>query len=198
MNNINEIIAVLNNDGVLLVPTDTVYGLAVKPESEIGIEKLFQLKCRPKSVNLPIMVHSPQAIEELGVELSDDAKKLLNSDLVPGALTLALGFKNQPTKEWLKGRDEIAVRIPDDKNLLNLLEKIGPLLVTSANKHGNKTPNNVEDILNDLNGKPDYVINDGVRNETPSSLVNCRLNPPVIEREGVIPSAVIQQILNHE
>jgi L-threonylcarbamoyladenylate synthase len=198
MSNIKEIIDCLNNDGVLLVPTDTVYGLAIKPESELAIDKLYQLKSRPKSVNLPIMVHSPQAIEELGVELSDDAKKLLNSDLVPGALTLALGFKDQPTKEWLKGREEVAIRIPDDQNLLAILEKFGPLLVTSANKHGNKTPNNVIAILNDLEGKPDFVIDDGIRNETPSTLVNCRVNPPVIEREGAIPSAVIQQILNHE
>ena len=71
-------------------------------------------------------------------------------------------------------------------------------MVTSANKHGNKTPNNVGAILNDLDGKPDYVIDDGIRNETPSTLVNCRVNPAVIEREGAIPSAIIQHILNHE
>lgn len=198
MNNINKIIDCLNNEGVLLVPTDTVYGLAIKPGSELAIDKLYQLKSRPKSVNLPIMVHSINDIEDLGVEITEAAKKLLNSDLIPGALTLAVGFKDVPKKDWLKGRVEVAIRIPDDQNLLSILEKTGPLLVTSANKHGNKTPNNVGAILNDLDGKPDYVIDDGIRNETPSTLVNCRVNPAVIEREGAIPSAIIQHILNHE
>lgn len=190
---------ILNSGGVVLLPTDTVYGLAASPLSKKAVGKIFELKMRPGSVNLPIMVASIDNLNDLGVNLQSGAKRLFNSKYVPGDLTIILGFAPKPLVPWLNGRDECAIRIPNHNNLLKLLKETGPLLVTSANKHGvNPTPNNVNDILKDLNGEPDLVIDGGIVENIPSTIVNCRLNPPIVERTGRISEQELLKIIHNE
>ena len=87
----------------------------------------------------------------------------------------------------LAGREEVAIRIPDDDRVLAVLRRTGPLLVTSANLHGAATPESLADALAQLDGAPDLAIDGGSLNTVPSTLVNCRRDPPVVEREGAIP-----------
>ncbi|HET6972838.1 MAG TPA: L-threonylcarbamoyladenylate synthase [Pyrinomonadaceae bacterium] len=192
---INEIVECLGNGGVVLIPTDTVYGLAVSPEFDESIDRLFALKRRPRNVNLPIMVASDAELEALGFEVSESARRLLRSPLIPGSLTLAMGFSSDYRPAWLAGRDEAAVRIPNDKRLLSVLRKTGPLLVTSANAHSAETPDNVADILAQLDGAPDLSIDGGTLRTTASTLVNCRIDPPAIERIGVVPESEVLRYL---
>lgn len=192
---VEEIATCLANGGVVLLPTDTVYGLAVSPNFEKSIDRLFALKRRPRTVNLPIMVASDAELEPLGFELSDSARRLLRSPLIPGSLTLALGFKSDYRPEWLSGRDEAAVRIPNHNQLLAVLRQTGPLLVTSANAHSADTPDNIAAILEQLDGAPDLAVNGGILRTTASTLVNCRVAPPVIERLGVVPESEVLRYL---
>ena len=197
-NKVNQILEVLRNGGAVLIATDTVYGLAAIPTIEEAVEKVYALKCRPRNMFLPIMVANMLDLEALGLDINTNAQKLFNSDLVPGAITFVLGFKDESLKPyWLATREEIATRIPDNELLLSVLRATGPLLVTSANKHGLPvTQAKVEDILAELNGVPDLVIEDGEGKEVPSTIINCRFDPPVIERNGMIPESVIYHILN--
>ena len=181
--------------GVVLLPTDTVYGLAVHPERDQAITRLFAMKGRPRSVNLPVMISSPDDIPALGGVVSKAAELLLESKYVPGPLTLALGVSQPELAPWLRGRDEFAVRIPDDQRLLAILRTTGPLLVTSANLHAEQVRESVPDILSTLASKPDLVIDDGNRDTVSSTLVNCRRLPPVIERVGAVPEEEIEAIL---
>lgn len=191
-----EIVAnCLLGGGVALIPTDTVYGLAVTPDDEDAVSQLFQLKTRPQNVNLPIMVGNKEHLEALNVKLEPAALKLLDSEYIPGAVTLVLGFKDDDRLPWLKGREEIAIRIPNDEYLLQVIETAGALLVTSANKHGNPTATIVKEVLADLNGEPDMVIDGGEVEVIPSTIINCRVNPPKIEREGKIPAAELLAFL---
>jgi len=193
---VEEIVECLANGGVVLLPTDTVYGLAVSPTFEKSIDRLFALKRRPRNVNLPIMVASDAELEPLGFEISEPARRLLRSPLIPGSLTLAMGFHSDFRPEWLQGREEAAVRIPNDERLLAVLRKAGPLLVTSANAHSAETPDNVPDILAQLDGAPDLWVDGGRLKTTASTLVNCRVNPPAIERIGVVPESEVLRYLN--
>lgn len=193
---VEEIAACLTNGGVVLLPTDTVYGLAVSPTHEKSIDRLFALKRRPRTVNLPIMVASDAELDPLGFEISESARRLLRSPLIPGSLTLALGFKSDYRPAWLAGRDEAAVRIPNHNQLLAVLRQTGPLLVTSANAHSADTPDNVAAILAQLDGAPDLAIDGGILRTTASTLVNCRVDPPVIERLGVVPEAEVLRYLH--
>ena len=169
------------------MPTDTVYGLAALPTDEAAVDRLFELKMRPRQMHLPIMVANKKDLVALGVQMTDAADKLLQSPYMPGALTIVLGFKDDNRLPWLKGRDEIAIRIPDDARLLAVLEKTGPLLVTSANRHGwGDIPTKVPEILEELDGEPDLVLDEGDVKVVPSTIINCRITPPVIERVGRI------------
>ena len=190
------IVECLENGGVVSLPTDTVYGLAVSPKFDEAIDRLFKLKRRPRNVNLPIMVASDAELEALGFEVSESAKQLLQSPLIPGSLTLAMGFSSDYRPTWLAGRDEAAVRIPNDERLLSVLRKAGPLLVTSANAHSAETPDNVADILAQLDGAPDLSIDGGTLRTTASTLVNCRVDPPAIERLGVVPESEVLKYLS--
>ena len=196
MTRVEEIVACLSSGGVVLLPTDTVYGLAVSPNFDESIDRLFKLKRRPRNVNLPIMVSSETELEPLGFEISESARRLLQSPLIPGSLTLAMGFRSDYRPVWLEGRDEAAVRIPNDDRLLAVLRQAGPLLVTSANAHSAETPDNVDEILAQLDGAPDLAIDGGILRTTASTLVNCRVNPPVIERVGVVPEAEVLKYLS--
>lgn len=181
--------------GVVLLPTDTVYGLAVHPERDESITRLFAMKGRPRSVNLPVMISSRDDIRALGGVVSAAADLLLESKYVPGPLTLAIGASPPHLAPWLRGREEFAVRIPDDERLLAILQTTGPLLVTSANLHAQEVRESVPDILSTLVSEPDLVIDDGNRDTVPSTLVNCRLVPPVVERVGAVLKEEIEAIL---
>jgi L-threonylcarbamoyladenylate synthase len=196
MTDVKEIVSCLQTGGVVLLPTDTVYGLAVSPNFDDSINRLFALKRRPRNVNLPIMVASDAELEPLGFEVSQSARRLLRSPLIPGSLTLAMGFNSDYRPAWLAGRDEAAVRIPNDERLLSVLRMTGPLLVTSANAHSAETPDNVADILAQLDGAPDLSIDGGTLRTTASTLVNCRVDPPVIERIGVVPESEVLKYLS--
>ncbi len=196
MKQIEEIVACIEKGGVALLPTDTVYGLAASPKHAKAVEKIYRLKGRPMTQFLPIMVANVSQLEDLGLDINENALKLLNSEFVPGALSLVLGFKNAKRKQWLAEREEVAIRIPDDKLLLQVLEKTGALLVTSANKHGNSNmQDSTDEIIRELNGSPDIVVKGGAQKDLPSTIINCRKPTPVIERLGNISAKQLDRLL---
>jgi L-threonylcarbamoyladenylate synthase len=196
---VEEISQCLLNGGVALLPTDTVYGLAASPLHPKAVARIFSLKARPQTHNLPIMVASAADIAALGVDINAHVQKLLASAYVPGDITMVMGFKTTPSVSWLEGRDEVAIRIPNHPLMLAVLEKTGPLLVTSANRHGNPTtPLTVEEVLADLTDAPDIAIDGGIVENVPSTIVNCHATPPMIERSGRIVFKEIFNILNND
>ncbi|HEX2746177.1 MAG TPA: L-threonylcarbamoyladenylate synthase [Streptosporangiaceae bacterium] len=192
---VDRVAACLLAGGVVLLPTDTVYGLAVHPGHDDAITRLFAMKGRPRSVNLPVMISSRDDILALGGVVSEAAELLLESKYVPGPLTLAVGVSPPNLVPWLRGRIEFAVRVPDDERLLGIIAKTGPLLVTSANLHAEQVRESVPEIVSTLAREPDLVIDDGNRDTVPSTLVNCRLVPPVVERVGAVPQEEIEAVL---
>ena len=177
----------LFNGAVVLFPTDTVYALAAWPENEAAVERIFALKARPFGVVLPLLISGEDDLLQLGVDMNKSVKSLLASPFVPGGLTLIMGF--DPTKSrpfWLAERKEVGCRIPDDEFLRAVTAKTGPLFATSANRHGQTTPRHLDDILLQLVGEPDLVIDDGPRTEIGSTIVNCCHIPPTIQRAGPI------------
>jgi len=191
---IEKITTCLLNGGIVLLPTDTVYGLAVNPNIDSAVDRLYKFKARPRKLPLPIMVSKPAHLTSLGLDINHYATSILNSKHMPGAVTLVMGFNPLPIVKWLKGREECGIRIPNDERLLKILDKTGPLLVTSANKHGIPAiPQSPEEILAQLDGTPDLVIKGGQPKSIPSTIVNCRFSPPVIERSGNVSLEELEQ-----
>ncbi len=190
-----EVAGCLRSGGVVLLPTDTVYGLAAMPTSDDAVSRIYAIKGRPGSRNLPIMVHAGDEIARLGGDINAAAARLLHSEYVPGPLTLAVGLIVSATPDWLSGRDEAAFRVPDDDWLRSVLAEAGPLLVTSANPHAEQPKESVPEILATLGGAPDLAVDGGIRAGLASTLVNCRAVPPAIERVGAVPAADIEAVL---
>jgi L-threonylcarbamoyladenylate synthase len=189
-----QVVQTLRAGGIVLLPTDTVYGLAVYPEHDDALARLFAMKRRPLTRNLPIMVATPAQAEDLGADVTGPARRLLAA-FSPGPLTLALGLDPRRAPAWLAGRDEIAIRIPDDPFLLEVLRAAGPLLVTSANRHAQETPESLREVLEQLDGEPDLALDGGPRATVPSTLVNCNLPAPAVERVGAVPAEQIAKVL---
>jgi L-threonylcarbamoyladenylate synthase len=199
MEAVENAIKTLLSGGVLLIPTDTVIGLCCLPIFDSAIDKIFTLKQRSKDHNLPIMVSREQQLQDLGLDLNQHASKLINSEYMPGPLTLILGFdKKKTAPDWLTNRDEIAVRMPKDDRLLQIMDAVGPILMTSANKHSSQVIHNDElTILSELNGIPDLVIPGKRQHSSASTIVNVRNDNWVIEREGGVSKIEINNILSN-
>lgn len=194
-----DIVGCLKNGGIVLMPTDTVYGLLVSPNFPDSVNRLYEIKKRPFSKKLPILVSSRESFEYLNIDINDNVEKFLRSDFIPGGLTLAVGFKQGENNIfWLKDRKEVGIRIPNHSQLLEVLTLTGPLLSSSANISGTPQKNCVDEILRDFDIQPDLIVNGGIINSVSSTLVNCRKNKVMIEREGVISKEDIFKILQLE
>ena len=185
----------LQRGGVVVVPTDTVYGLAARPEDGDAVQAVYRAKGRPGGMHLPVLAASLDQVRALGVEVTATAAALAGR-WWPGPLTLAFGFDaGSPRPDWLAGRDEVAVRIPDHDFLRGLLQATGVLLVTSANPHGAPTALAAGDVSASLGESVDLIVDGGELTELPSTLVNVHGEQAVVEREGVIPRAAIDAAL---
>ncbi len=181
----------LRAGGVVVLPTDTVYGLAARPGDGDAVQAVYRAKGRPEGMHLPVLAATLEQVHALGVAFTPAAVALARW-WWPGPLTLAFGF--DPASErpaWLTGRDEVAVRIPDHDFLRGLLARTGVLVVTSANPHGAPTPRTAHDVAASLGPAVDLVVDGGSLRDVPSTLVNVRGAEPVVEREGAISRAEV-------
>ena len=185
----------LQRGGLVVVPTDTVYGLAVRPEDSDAVQAVYRAKGRPGGMHLPVLAASLDQVRALGVEVTAAAGALAGR-WWPGPLTLAFGFDGGSSRpDWLAGRDEVAVRIPDHAFLRGLLRATGVLLVTSANPHGAPTARVAGAVSASLGDSVDLIVDGGELTEVPSTLVNVRGAGAVVQREGVIPRDEIDAAL---
>lgn len=180
---------------VVVVPTDTVYGLAARPDDVAAVRQVFLAKGRPADLHLPVLAASLDQVRRLGVALSADALTLA-ARWWPGPLTMVLAFSYTPTRpDWLAGREEVAVRIPANAFLLDLLQRTGVLVVTSSNLHGSVTPPTADEAARRLANHVSLIIDGGALDTVPSTLVNLRAGSPVVEREGAISRAAVAALV---
>ena len=178
-----------------MVPTDTVYGIAALPDVDGAAGRIYVAKGRPGHLQLPVLAASLEQVHGLGVAFTPAATALA-ARWWPGPLTLAFGFSAASIRpHWLTEREEVAVRIPQNDFLLALLRATGPLLVTSANRHGAATPPSAEEAARQLAPQVDLAIDAGTLDSSPSTLVNVRSLVADVEREGAIPRAEVDSAL---
>jgi L-threonylcarbamoyladenylate synthase len=187
----------LAGGGLVVVPTDTVYGLAARPTEAEAVRAVYLAKGRPEGMHLPVLASDVGQVRALGVAYSPVAR-VLAGRWWPGPLTMAFSFEDGSRRpEWLTGRDEVAVRIPDHAFLRSLLAKSGVLVVTSANPHGQPTPRTAENVAaGGLGSSVELIIDGGRLTEVPSTLVNVSGSAAVVEREGVIAADEIAAALS--
>jgi L-threonylcarbamoyladenylate synthase len=142
--------------GVILLPTESHYGLGVDPRQGEAVEKVFLLKGRPEGLALPVACSDWDQVESLIIVPDHHRSKLAR--IWPAALTVVAPCRRPVA---VSTTDTLAVRIPDHDGLRALLYRVGPLTITSANRHGEPPCPTVETALDSLLGAPDLVLDAG-------------------------------------
>ena len=158
---LNKIKEILDNDGVIIFPTDTVYGIACNCFSEKAIKKIFDIKKRPEKKPINVLSNNLDKIKLVSKNISEKEEFLINK-YMPGALTIILD-KNEKVSDILTaGLDTIGVRIPKNNISLRILENVSyPLATTSANISGDSAGIKISDFLKEFDGVVDAIIDGG-------------------------------------
>lgn len=177
-------IAALRSGEPVVLPTDTVHGLAVIAGDAAALDRVFELKQRPAERSIAVLVASVHQAETL-VEFSD-AERRLGHAFWPGALTIVA--RRRPDADPSIGRSDgtVGVRCPGEAFVRLLAERLGPLATTSANLSGEATPATAPEAAAALVENVALVIDDGERNGAASTVVRVRDGGVEILREGAI------------
>ncbi|WP_427897090.1 L-threonylcarbamoyladenylate synthase [Gardnerella piotii] len=195
---------IINAGGVIVVPTDTVYGVACDPFNEAAVAKIYQLKRRPRTKALQILMSSVSDLEKLGLYLPSPLDVLAEKFLPGGyspiarakkdsvATRLATLCKADESSEQSKTQREATqgVRVPDCPDLMKILRVTGPLAASSANRSGNESADSVEEAFEAFGDEIPLYLNAGpTRSHVASTVVgadSADADGIVILREGVI------------
>jgi L-threonylcarbamoyladenylate synthase len=174
----------LGRGEVVVIPTETVYGVAVLPDRPGAIDRLFSAKARPPSVAVAVLVADPEQAAQLA---ADPLPRRLVERHWPGPLTLVV--RRHPDIEWELGGDPetIGIRCPDHELVRTLCRRLGPIATTSANRHGEPTPPTAAEVAEALaGGGVSLVLDGGVCEGEPSSVVDLTGEQPRVLREGAV------------
>ena len=193
-NQIKELSELLKNNGVISVPTDTVYGICCSIKHRKAQTKLKEIKVRPASKPFPIMCANIEQIKSIAIV--DNKSEKIIKEFMPGPITIVLR-KNEKLPQYINnGKETIAIRMATSNELKELIKSLGcPVFMTSANKSGEEVCKNLEDIEKncpDLDGMLEGEISFGQA----STIVDCTLDEIKILREGPISKAEIIKALN--
>lgn len=181
---LEEIVNVLDNDGLIIFPTDTVYGIACNSFSESAIKKIYSAKKRSLDKPICVLTNSIDKINMVVNNISSKEKELIDK-YMPGNLTIVFNKKNIVPDILTTNKNTIGVRIPNNDIALKILSSYpNPLAVTSVNISGNKCGTSLNDFVDEFSDKVDIIIDSGICNDTPSTIIKVIDNEIEILRHG--------------
>ena len=184
-----EAVAAIRAGDLVVLPTDTVYGLACTPYWEKPVALLSSVKLRPPDQPIALVAASVDWLLECVPELRGKAGVLARR-LLPGPYTLVLP---NPARRypWLTGNrpDTIGIRVPDlDRPGLEVLEAVGAVVATSANRHGEPDPRRLADVSGVILAAAAAVVDGGELPGAPSTVLDLTTDEPQVLREGAVPA----------
>ena len=187
---------ILQNGGVVAIPTETVYGLAANAYDETAIAKIFEAKGRPQDNPLIVHIASIDTLYELASTVPKTALKCAEK-FWPGPLTMVLPKTEKVPNAVSAGLSTVAVRMPLNQTARDIIEKSGlPLAAPSANISGSPSPTTAQHVLNDMNGKIDAVVDGGECSVgVESTVVTLVTTPPTLLRPGGITPEQLEDVL---
>ncbi len=191
---LDKAIQTINSGGIVAIPTDTVYGIGTGAFDRVGIQKLFEIKKRDENKAIAILLSD---LLQLALVCSSSGKyaELLGEAFWPGALTLVVP-KHPSVPEVISPLPTIGVRIPDHPFTRALIRVCGPLAVTSANISGQPSPTNAQDVLHQMDGLVDLVIDGGQSKiGISSTVVDCTGPIFQILRSGSVSEEQIRRVI---
>ncbi len=192
---IEEIVDILKNNGVISVPTDTVYGVCARIDSKKAHDNLILVKNRPETKPFPVMCANEEQIKGIAI-VNEKAEKIIKS-FMPGPITIVLNKKETLQDYVTNGKKTIAIRMATSKTLEKIILSLGaPIFMSSANQSGEKTSESLEEIEKNcpkINGMLEGEIKLGIG----STIIDCTSEKIKVLREGPIRLEEINNIINH-
>lgn len=158
----------IKNGGLVVFPTDTVYGFGCDPRNSKAVQSIFRIKKRKESKHLPVLGYSKEEISKIAV--FDDTSSKIADRLWPGQITLVLKLKDDEIKKAMRLDDKIAVRVPNHQCALSLLRECKLLVGTSANFSGLPAFSDSKKVLKSFSGY-DIFLDDGIISSSMESTV---------------------------
>ena len=180
---------------LVVIPTDTVYGIGCDAFSHTAVRALLAAKGRGRDMAPPVLIGSKRALDGVASNLSDSAKTLIDA-FWPGPLTVVVPYT--PSLTWDLGDTDgtVAVRMPLHPLALELLKETGPMAVSSANKHGRPPAETASDAKAQLGSEVTVYLEAGASEDNlPSTIVDCVAEPPQVLREGALTVEQIRKIV---
>ncbi|NFP92912.1 L-threonylcarbamoyladenylate synthase [Clostridium sporogenes] len=199
-NNIDEHVIskagnILRQGGLVVFPTETVYGLGANALDKDAVKKIFEAKGRPQDNPLIVHISKVKDIEKLVEEIPPIAQKLMDK-FWPGPMTIILKKKDIIPNETSASLDSIGIRMPSNKIAMELISMAGvPIAAPSANLSGKPSPTDLETCIEDLDGRVNMILGgDNSEVGVESTVIDCTINPPCILRPGGITLEMLKEV----
>lgn len=189
---IQEAAAAIRAGGVVVIPTDTVYGLACDPADPAAVEAVYAIKGRPAHLELNLLASDVSQLQEL-VEMGAPARALATR-FWPGPLAIVCPVGRRRLAIPRFG-ESLMVRVPDHPVLRRLLALTGPLASTSANRHGQAPPTTAAQVARRIGAGCAGVIDGGPGGGLASTIIDLTSMPPRVLRQGPIPEVALRRHL---
>lgn len=177
--------AALRDGKLVVVPTDTSYALLADAFQPLATRRVFDVKRRTRHIPLPVVIRSPRQVVGLVEGIPEPAERLMAS-YWPGPLTLVLPAAEGLTWDLGESRGTVMLRMPADELVTSLVQEIGPLVCTGANRAGLAVPRTAEQAVEQLGEGVAVVIDGGPREAALSTLVDVSGERIEVLREGAI------------
>ena len=187
--------AALRRGDLVVMPTDTVYGIAAEAFDPVAVDGLLKAKDRGRDMPPPVLVGTVRAAMALVMDLDDPGKDLID-EFWPGALTIVC--RASPTLVWDLGETKgtVAVRMPLHQVALDLLKRTGPLAVSSANASGRPAATTCDEALAQLGDSVAVYLDSGpCPGDVPSTIVDLTGSVPRLLRQGVISVERLREVI---
>lgn len=180
----NDIIKTLKDGKLVIMPTDTIYGIIGDATNEDVINKVYKVKERPHDKPLLILVSNLSMLHELVTEIPKETEKIINK-FWPGPLTILFKKSSKVSDALTANSDLVAIRMPNDKRLLNIMNHLNrPLISTSANISSHNAITNPNQLEEKMKEKIDLIVDEGTVNNEASTLITIVNGKIEILREG--------------
>lgn len=185
--NIEQAIKVVQSGGIIVFPTDTAFGVGCRIDNKDAIHRIFQIRNRPQTQALPVLVSSVDQALSYFTHPSDIVRHLMQT-YWPGALTIVdVCKKNMILSPIRGGGDTVGLRWPNHMVPQQIINGVGvPIVGPSANIHGKPTPFRFEDLDPDFIKLVDFVVYGGCNGLSASTVVDCTTDPYTIIRQGAV------------
>ena len=181
---IRKSVEIIENGGVIIFPTDTVYGIGCNPYDANAVKKIYEIKSREKIKSLPVLASSIEIVKQISI-IDEFTEKIIKK-YWPGPLTLILKLKDKNLKESLNLEDKIAVRIPNSVCTLKLLKKCNLLVGTSANVSGDSSFTDPQECMKNVNNYDIFVDGGTITSKGESTIIEIENEKIHVIREGAL------------